>query len=171
MLLILFSIRTRRVVSLQILWPSQFTQIWPKRCRVRRHFDEVSCRYPRTLYHCAHAMSWHITRDLLFPPITGGIQWSSVDSYHKRSFVRSFDSTMNITRSVLLAICCFHRWPVVFTGHRWILITKGQSCGALMLPWTNCWTTKRVAGDLRRLGTYVTLLKYQHLIYTTSLYI
>ena len=52
MLLILFSIRTRRVVSLQILWPSQFTQTWPKRCRVRRHFDEVSCRYPRTLYHC-----------------------------------------------------------------------------------------------------------------------
>ena len=41
------------MVSLQILWPSQFTQIWPKRCRVRRHFDEVSCRYPRTLYHCA----------------------------------------------------------------------------------------------------------------------
>ena len=51
-LLILFSIRTRRVVSLQILWPSQFTQTWPKRCRVRRHFDEGSCRYPRTLYHC-----------------------------------------------------------------------------------------------------------------------
>ena len=52
MLLILFSIRTRRVVSLQILWPSQFTQTWPKRCRTRRHFDEGSCRYPRTLYHC-----------------------------------------------------------------------------------------------------------------------
>ena len=52
MLLILFNIRTRRVVLLQILWPSQFTQTWPKRCRVRRHFDEVSCRYPRTLYHC-----------------------------------------------------------------------------------------------------------------------
>ena len=51
MLLILFSIRTRRVVSLQIPWPSQFTQTWPKRCRVRRHFDEGSCRYPRTLYH------------------------------------------------------------------------------------------------------------------------
>ena len=52
MLLVLFSIRTRRVVSLQILWPSQFTQTWPKRCRVHRHFDEGSCRYPRTLYHC-----------------------------------------------------------------------------------------------------------------------
>ena len=60
MLLILFNIRTRRVVLLQILWPSQFTQTWPKRCRVRRHFDEVSCRYPRTLYHCVTVILQHI---------------------------------------------------------------------------------------------------------------
>ena len=58
MLLILFSIRTRRVVSLQILWPSQFTQIWPKCFRVHRHFDEGSCSYPRCLYHCAIARTW-----------------------------------------------------------------------------------------------------------------
>ena len=56
-LLILFNIRTRCVVLLQILWPSQFTQTWPKRCLVRRHYDEVSCRYPRTLYHCALYLS------------------------------------------------------------------------------------------------------------------
>ena len=62
MLLILFSIRTRRVVSLQILWPSQFTQTWPKRCRVRRHFDEVSCRYPRTLYHCELAQLLNLAK-------------------------------------------------------------------------------------------------------------
>ena len=64
MLLILFDIRTRRVVLQQILWPSQFTQTWPKRCRVRRHFDEVSCRYPRTLYHCEIIKSVEHSLDL-----------------------------------------------------------------------------------------------------------
>ena len=66
MLLILFDIRTRRVVLQQILWPSQFTQTWPKRCRVRRHFDEVSCRYPRTLYHCEPRTS---TRNDVIPSV------------------------------------------------------------------------------------------------------
>ena len=61
-LLILFNISTRRVVLLQILWSSQFTQTWPKRCRVRRHFDEVSCRYPRTLYHCVHCIVYSLIR-------------------------------------------------------------------------------------------------------------
>ena len=59
MLLILFSICTRVVVLLQVLWPSQFTQTWPKRFRGRRHFDEGSCRYPRTLYHCELPLSLH----------------------------------------------------------------------------------------------------------------
>ena len=53
MLLILFTIRTRLVVSLQILWPSQFTETWPRCLRVCRHFDKGFCRYPRTLYHWA----------------------------------------------------------------------------------------------------------------------
>ena len=51
-LLMLFSIHTRLVASLQILWSSQFTQTWLKCFRIRRHFDEGSCRYPRMLYHC-----------------------------------------------------------------------------------------------------------------------
>ena len=62
----LFSIRTRRVVSLQFLCPSQFTQTLPKRFRVRRHFDEGSCRYPRTLYHCVLATLTDLKR-VLFP--------------------------------------------------------------------------------------------------------
>ena len=42
---------TRNLVPQQILWPSQFTQTWLTRARLRCHFDEVhvSCRYPNTL--------------------------------------------------------------------------------------------------------------------------
>ena len=65
MLRILFTTRTRRVVLLQILWPSQFTQTWPKRFRVRGHFDEGSCRYARMLYHCDRVIN-HYTRDFVY---------------------------------------------------------------------------------------------------------
>ena len=46
------------------------------------------------------------------------------------------------------------------TDDRWIPLTKGQWCGALvfslMSAWSNCWTNKRVSSELRFLGSHYT---------------
>ena len=48
------------------------------------------------------------------------------------------------------------------TGDRWIPLTKGQWCEALMFPLllvlTSCWTNSWMASDLRHHGTHVTSL-------------
>ena len=47
-------------------------------------------------------------------------------------------------------------------NHRWMTITKGQLCRALvfylLLSWASCWTNSGVAGDSRRQGAQVTSL-------------
>ena len=129
MLLILFSIRTRRMVSLQILWPSQFTQTWPKRCRVRRHFDEGSCRYPRTLYHCALATNSPAPGPR---PLTYGVSSECLGT-------RSYETTSRDQRGKIqmffssTGACTAAKFPIA--NHRSQINTQLYSASLIRLIW------------------------------------
>ena len=61
----------------------------------------------------------------------------------------------------------------VFTGHRWIPLKKGQSCGSLMFPLirarTNGWINSRDAGDLgRHLAYYDVTVMHEGKISSTE---
>ena len=61
------------------------------------------------------------------------------------------------------------------TRHRWIPLTKGQSCGDLMFVWKSCCTFRHIASDLRRHDAEVVSpqcwLKLQFVgLYNTYLY-
>ena len=147
MLLILFSIRTRRVVSLQILWPSQFTQTWPKRCCVRRHFYEGSCRYPRTLYHCG----WLNTEGLSSRIRT---KTHNISETYKSYYPEMYDFSHH--DDVIKWKHFPRNWPFVRGIQRSPVNSphKGQWRGAVVFPlicaWINGWPNNREAGDLRR---------------------
>ena len=76
--------------------------------RVRRHFDEVSCRYPRTLYHCDIDS---LKAKIGYHCVSVSVSWGSAISTHR--------SVWKMTRpGVLIATVCDFTRMYLYWSHR-----------------------------------------------------